>query len=197
MQQINDAVTGKLADAAYPPLTDGKILYGRSEQFSQSAPSRIIFTRTKSSFIWGTRNVYSRSLEAYGTERKEQNASRSIAQKNMSFEVRCWGADPSRDLVANDDITEALVQAVIASIHELACGSYEVGDGAYTNSTFASSQIMLEGTEFVFPVTLYAPVTTTLVPYDPEIRYAPPGTSANTSDYLTTPFGTETGCEGN
>lgn len=197
MQQINDAVTGKLAASGYPALTDGHILYGRSEQFSQSAPSRIIFTRTTSNFIYGTRNVYSRSLQAYGTERREQNASKAIAQKSIKFEVRCWGADPSRDLVANDDITEALVDAVVSSIHNLACGSYEVGDGSYTNSTFASSQIMLEGTEFVFPVTLYRPVLEVLVPYDPERRYAPLDTSAEIKDYLTTPLGTDTGCEGN
>jgi hypothetical protein len=197
MQQINDAVTGKLAAAAYPPLTDGKILYGRSEQFSQSAPSRIIFTRTTSDFVYGTRNVYSRSLQANGQERREQNASRTIAQKTIRFEVRCWGADPSRDLVANDDITEALVDAVVSSIHNLACGSYEIGAGAYTNSTFSSSQIMLEGTEFVFPVSLYRPVLEVLVPYDPEIRYAPSGTSGGIQDYLTTPLGTEAGCEGN
>lgn len=197
MQQINDAVTGKLAAAAYPPLTDGKILYGRSEQFSQSAPSRIIFTRTSSTFIYGTRNAPSRSTQAYGTERKEQLGSKSVAQKSIRFEVRCWGADPSRDLIANDDITEALVDAVVASIHQLACGAYEIGDGSFTNSTFSSSQIMLEGTEFVFPVTLYRPVLETLIPYDPETRYAPADTSMAAQDFLTTPFGTDTGCEGN
>ena len=197
MQQINDAVVGKLADAAYPPLTDGRILYGRSEQFSQSAPSRIIFTRTTSTFIAGTRNVVSRSMQAYGSERKEQLGSKAIAQKSIRFEVRCWGADPSRDLIANDDITEALVDAVVSSIHHLACGSYEIGDGVFTNSTFSSSQIMLEGTEFVFPVTLYRPVLETLVPYDPERRYAPSDTSMDAEDYLTTPNGTSPGCEGN
>ena len=200
IDKINTAVTGKLSDGGYPALTDGRILYGRPEQFANSSPSRIIFTRTSSSFIYGTRNVQSRSLTGYGSERKEQNAMRAVAQKTIKFEVRCWGADHNRasgDMIANDDLTEALVDAVVSSVHHLACGSYEIGDGSFTNSTFSSSQILLEGTEFVFPVTLYRPVLEDLVAYDPAINYAPSDTAMNVTDYLTTPNGTSPGCEGN
>ncbi len=142
------------------------------------------------------RDIYSRETGNTQTERRQQNSMRAIAQKAASFEVRCWGADPSGLPVDNDDITEALVDAVVASIQSLAVGSFSIEDGSFTSSTFQSSQIMVDGSECVFGVTLLRPVLATLVPYDAVFQHAPSGVVADITDALTISTGdSEAGCE--
>jgi hypothetical protein len=195
MATISDDVINRLSESGYPPLTDGKVLYGRLEQFAQSAPSRIIFTGVSSSFTWTTRNVYSRSLVNNGEERKQQLSNAAIAEEQLRFEVRCWGADASGLAIDNDDVTRALVHAVIASIHSMAVGSYAIENGSFTSATFQSAQQMVSGSEYVFGATLLAPVLKTLIPYDKSYSHAPTGVESNVSDFLTTNTGTEPGCE--
>jgi hypothetical protein len=142
------------------------------------------------------RDIYSRSLEGNGSERKQQASMRAIAQKEIKFEVRCWGADPSGIPIDNDDVTEALVDAVVASVQSLAVGSFSIEDGSFTSSTFESAQLMVDGSEFVFGVNLLRPVLTTLAPYNSTRSHAPSDVSPDITDSMTISTGqNQAGCE--
>jgi hypothetical protein len=199
--KLSDEVVARLAAASYPPLAvdasgnAGRILIGRAAQFEQAAPPRIIFVPTSSAF--GTRDIYSRAQTYNASERREQNAQRAIAQEAITFEVRVWGqADPPEP--TNDfDITRSIYHCVRAVVHDLCPGAYELGaKGEWTDATFSSSQLARAGREFVFDVTLFTPVLTSLLPYDVVRQYAPAGVAPIITDGLQIPTGVspELGC---
>ena len=162
---ISDEVVSRLAAKGYPPLVDGRILYGRSEQFGSSAPPRIIFTWMGSTY--STRDYYSPEQQPFGTERKAQYAAKPIAQDAVEFEVRCWGRGDGSQ-IDDDDMTRTLAHAVIVSVQSLAPGSRVVdGSGRVTTATFAASQQARAGSELVFGVTLLTPVLRDILPYAP------------------------------
>lgn len=196
---ISSDVVAKLAAASYPPLTDGKILVGRAEQYAQSAPSRIIFTPMGSKFA--QRDIYSKATALDAAERKRQAVQRAIAQEAFNFEVRCWGAavpvapfDPCDDF----DVTRALYHQIRATVHDVAPGSYLLDEaGKWTDATFDSSQVIRYGREFVFGLTFFTPVLESLLPYDRTRQYAPDDTVATPTSILQLPTGaSNVGCTG-
>jgi len=194
VERISDEVVDRLADAGYPPLTDGRILFGLAAVHENSRPPRIIMEPVGSAF--SMRDIYSASAVAATQERREQNAQRAIEQEAMQFAVRFWGAAdpdaPDYDPVDDYDVTRALYHCFIAAVQKLAAGSFTINDtGKYTTGT---EHVRL-GREFVRGLTLYTPVLTSLLPYDRARQYAPDDVVANSTDNLVIPTGqSETAC---
>ncbi len=183
---INADVVASLAAAEFPPLTDGRILWGRSAQFGQSAPPRIIMTLLGSDFA--APDVADRGDAA---ERRALNAQRSIANEDLNFEVRCWGASSPPDPIDDIDVTRALYHAVRQALMRLAPGAYTIeASGKFTDATFAGSQIVRNGREYVFGLTIHGNVLGKLQ------QYAPRGVgSGSNTVHLSTPNGASEGVQ--
>lgn len=190
---ISSDVVASLAAANYPPLTDSKILLGRQYQYEQSAPPRIIFTPVKSDFP--AKDVYNRSSVGgggYSAEQLAQNRNPSILTDMLTFEVRCWGADPSGDPDIDFDYTQALYQQVIRTCDKLARGTYTITGGSWTDAKFSSAQLIRDGREFVFNLTFGTPIQLFLEP----LPLAPDNVAPGVTDALKLPDGSEEpGCE--
>ena len=207
---ISEDVVAKLAAASYPPLTPdasgvaGKILVGTAANFENTSPPRIIFEPKGSKF--STAEYASASHTLSTLERRNQNALRTIAAEDLSFDVRCWGAAGTSDPVDDYDVTRALYHQVRASLQALMPGSFELEE---TGKFTVSSNVNRDGREFVFGVTFFTPVMSDLVPYAVPNRtaaqistvvenlYAPAGVAAVGTDHLILPDGSgssEPGC---
>lgn len=161
-----DVIAG-LAKGGWPPLVNGKIMLGRQHQFEQSRPPRIVMIPTKNPFAG--KDTYDASLVGGSRpDTRKQRANPSIRTDFKTFEVRCWGASPTKDRSLDYDFTEALYEQVIRSAHNVATGTYEVSDGEWTDET----QLVQDGREFVFEIVIGTPVTRYPVP----LQYAPEGT---------------------
>jgi hypothetical protein len=161
---ISDAVNEALTAANYPSLVNGKILLGDQHVFEQSAPPRIIFTPTSSSF--GPVNPASTWTAASFSERQRELIQQPVASEDITFEVRCWGAsfDEGSDMSdASYDQTQALYQAVIFSSDKIARGVYQLDGGKWTDTTHINKL----GREFVFNLTFSTPILDHLLPYAP------------------------------
>lgn len=193
---ISDAVVAALAEASYPALTDGAILLGRQFQFEQSAPPRIIFTPTKSTFP--AKDIYGPSpitrSGPYTAQELAQIRNESIRSEFITFEVRCWGVSPDQNPALDFDYTQALYQQVIRTVNEIAYGSYELSGGEWTDSKFTSGQLIRDGREFVFNLTLFTPIQKRLT----ALPLAPDNVEPQNTTKLELPTGEiETGCQGN
>jgi len=183
---ISSSVVAGLAAAGYPALTDGAILLGRQYQYEGSAPPRIVFIPTSSDF--SAKDVYARQ----GVPTAAQLTNRSILSDVISFEVRCWGSSPSGDPSQDYDYTQALYQQVIRSVNELTYGSYVCGRGTWTDGRLNDSQLIRDGREFVFTVTLSTPVLERIE----ALPFAPPDVAPGVTDTLVLSNGQSgPGCE--
>lgn len=211
IEAISDDVVAALADAGYPPLTPGPdgsagaILVGTAALYEQSSPPRIIFEPVGSKFK--AAEYASASSELTTLERRNQKVLRTIAAEDISFDVRCWGAAGTGYPVDDYDVTRALYHQVRASLQKLMPGAFEIEEsGAFTKST----NVAVDGREFVFGVTFFTPILGALVPYGLPNRtpaeiatvvagiYAPPGTHAVGTDRMVLPDGSgssEPGCD--
>lgn len=182
---ISTDVVTALAAAGYPvlnPLQDGsagKILLGRQRQFEQAAPNRIIFVPMGSSF--GPKGPASASVvaanQAYSPEALAQIRQRSILTEFLNFEVRVWGN--GTDVDNSFDLTQTYYQQVIRSVHNLCAGVYEATPGIWTDSRIQSSQLVVDGKEFVFGLKFATPVLDVL------LQFAPSGVVPDITDTLT------------
>jgi len=208
---ISEDVVAALAAANYPPLTPdasgnaGKILVGSAAIYEMTAPPRIIFEPMGSKF--GTAEYASASASLSTTERRNQNALRTIAAEDIEFTVRCWGAAGTGDPVDDYDVTRALYHQVRASLQSLMPGAFSIeSSGKFT----VSSNVNRSGREYVFGVTFLTPVMGDLVPYAIANRtaaarativeglYAPSDVAAVGTDRLILPDGSgssEPGCD--
>ncbi len=201
---ISSQVVLRLAASGYPPLTDGRILLGRQEQYASAAPPRIIFTPTES--VFSAVNVYSRQPGS-GPEARAQRAQRSIQTESVRFEVACWGAADSDDPVTvrdeDYDVTQALYHAVLqacaapplddntkpAVLGPFTAGGVELDGGKWIDATFASAQATAYGRAFTFGLSVATPVLDRL------LAYAPAGVHADPKTYFQAPDGTSNqGC---
>jgi hypothetical protein len=194
---ISNDVVAKLATAGYPPLTDGRILMGRQHDAESSAPPRIIMTPVSSDFtekrVTSRSNVNTGSPRQYSTEQLAENAQRSIGTEVIVFEVRAWGTATPPNADQDFDITQALYQQVIASVHLLTAGSYGLSKGQWTDSKGAgATQLVRFGREFVFGISFQTPVL------DQLLSFAPTNVKANPTTYLQPLDGSspEVGCTG-
>lgn len=190
---ISNEVVSQLATAGYPALTDGSILLGRQFQFEESAPPRIIFTPASSDFPM--KDVYNASPSAngraYTAEQLAQIRNPAFRTDRITFEVRCWGVSPDQDPIDDFDYTQTLYQSVIRVVHELTNGSYEIGKGNWTDATFSAGQIVRDGREFVFSLTLDTPILSRLE----AMPAAPNDTRAQNTTNLELPTGqSNVGC---
>lgn len=181
---ISADVVASLVIANYPPLVDGAILLGRQFQFEQSSPPRIIFIPTKSSFTMKDAATTAR-VGGYTAEQILQIRNRPIMSDNVTFEIRCWGVDPTNDPGLDFNYTQALYQQVLRTIQNIATGVFEISDGEWTDSKFSSGQLIREGREFVFKATFGTPIQALLEPLLP----APDDVAAGESVYLELPNG--------
>lgn len=209
---ISEDVVAALAAGGYPPLTPdasgnaGKILVGTAELYEASSAPRIIFQPV--GFKLSTGGEYGSASATLDTlERTNQRALRTIANKDVTFLCRCWGAAGTSDPVDDYDVTEALVDQVIASLEKLLPGAHSIeGAGNYT----PGSNINRHGREATFSVTIFRPVLDALAPYGLANRtaeqiadvvdplYAPGDVVAVGTDRLVLPDGSggsEPGCE--
>jgi hypothetical protein len=211
IEALSNDVVSALAAASYPPLapradgTAGAILVGTAANFEQAAPPRIIFEPVGSKFKAADYASASAALDT--TERRNQKALRTIAAEDISFDVRCWGAAGTGYPVDDYDVTRALYHQVRASLQKLLPGAFAIEEsGAFTKST----NVAVDGREFVFGVTFFTPIMGALVPYGLPNRtaaqiatvvehgYAPPDVVAVGTDRMVLPDGsgtTEPGCD--
>jgi len=162
---ISDDVVASLAAAGYPALTDGAILLGGQHLFEQSAPPRIVFVPTRSTF--GPRDP-SNPAQVSGANLSEQQAQqlqRPIGTELVTFGVHVWGQGATIDF--DYDITQALYQQVMISLHNLAEGCYKIGPGEWTSGKPSSTQVGRAGQEFVFGLEIATPVLDALLAYAP------------------------------
>jgi hypothetical protein len=207
---ISDDVVSALAAAGYPALTqdaagnEGRILVGTAALYENVSAPRIIFEPIGSKFKGA--EYASNSTTIGTTERRNQNALRTVAAEDVMFNVRCWGASPTGDATDDYDVTRALYHQIRASLQSLIPGAFEIEEsGKYTTS----ANVNRSGREFVFGLTLFTPVLSGLVPYGAsngtpadiaaivETLYAPPGVAGVGADFLVLPDGsgsTEPGC---
>jgi hypothetical protein len=128
-----------------------------------------------------------------GAPTAAQLTNRSILSDVISFEVRCWGSSPSGDPSQDYDYTQALYQQVIRSVNELTYGSYVCGRGTWTDGRLNDSQLIRDGREFVFTVTLSTPVLERIE----ALPFAPPNVAPGVTDTLVLSNGQSgPGCEG-
>ena len=185
---INDVLVAELLAGGYPALTPdqsgnpGKILVGTASAFEQSSPPRIILEPLGSDFSTG--EYYSSSTEIWTEERRRQIATRALASEHMKFACRCWGAADTGNPVDDYDLTRALYHAMRIALHNTMPGSYEIDEsGKYTTG----SNVIRNGREFVFGLTIMSPILETLQPYDRATRFAPNGVTAVIEDFMTVP----------
>ncbi len=166
---ISEDVKASLAAAGYPPLVDGKILFGQAAVYQQSTGPRIVFEPIGSAF--SVRAPQSASAVLSTDERSKQHGLRAIATEAIFFDVHCWGSSAnSGDPVDDFDLARGLYHAVRASIHKKMPGAYNIDEsGKWSNQT----DLMLDGQEFVFRVTFLTPVLGSLLPYDRTRLFAP------------------------
>lgn len=196
---LSARLVANLAAKGYPALAAGKIQLGRARQQEIWAPPRIMMVPVRSA--WGGAQAYSRQPQQSSAENKAQRAQRSIATELISFEVRCWGAQPDRvtspETVPDDDydftqtLYHAFIQAACAPTDDgdpailgpLTSGGVELSPGAWTDATHQSAQVLLAGREFVFGLQASIPVTDSLA------TFAPSDVTQQTNTFLTTPNG--------
>lgn len=157
---ISTHVVAALLEGGYPALTDGAILLGRQYVAEASAPPRIVFVPMGASF--SAKDIYSNT----GLPSASQTANPSLATDTINFEVHCWGASLNQNPEDDFDYTEVLYQQVIRSVSTIARGSCAFTNGTYTNSKANAGQMVRDGDEFVFGVTLQRPITSRVLPFE-------------------------------
>lgn len=170
---VSDSVVAALAVAGYPPLTPdasgnaGKILVGTAALFEQVSAPRIIFEPLGSKF---SGSEYASSSATLGTtERRRQNAMRTVAAEDVMFGVRVWGAAGTGDPVDDYDVTRGIYHQIRSSLQACLPGAFAIDDsGKYT----VGSNVVLHGREFVFGVTIFTPILSALMPYE-LVNYTP------------------------
>lgn len=182
---ISAHVVAALLEGGYPALTDGRILLGRQYVAEGSAPPRIVFVPMSAAF--SAKDTYSST----GLPSAAQTANPSLATDTISFEVHCWGAAPDQDPDDDFDYTEVLYQQVIRSVSHIARGACKFTNGSYTNSKANAGQMVRDGDEFVFGVTLDRPITTRVVPFE----RAPSDVAPEITDTFTSQGLSGPGCE--
>lgn len=182
---ISAHVVASLLEAGYPALTDGAILLGRQYVAEGSAPPRIVFVPMGAAF--SAKDTYSGT----GLPSAAQTANPSLATDTINFEVHCWGAALDQNPDDDFDFTEVLYQQVIRSTSIIARGSCTFGNGTYTNSRVNAGQMVRDGDEFVFNLSLQRPITSRVLPFERTTGAVPGITDTFTSQGLSGP-----GCEG-
>jgi hypothetical protein len=163
-----NVVTG-LAAAGYPALVDGAILIGGQHVYEHSSAPRIVFVPAASTF--GVRDPASPSRVS-GADIAEQQAQwlqHPIASEMITFEVHCWGAATTGNPDDDYDVTQALYQQILMSLHLLCEGCYRILPGKWTSGTAQGTQLGKLGQEFVFGVEFSTPVLGELLAFAPGI----------------------------
>lgn len=163
---VSDDVVQALASAGYPALTPnqsggaGRILVGPAAAFEQTSPPRIIFEPKGSKFVAAEYASASANLDTL--ERQNQIAARTIAGEDIAFDVHCWGAAGTGNMVDDYDVTRALYHQVRASLQSLMPGAFEIEE---SGKFVVTSNVVRHGVAFVFGVTFLTPVLDALMPY--------------------------------
>lgn len=191
---ISDDVVAKLFAAGATPLVDEKILIGRQHIYEMSSPPRVVFIPISSTY--GPRGMYNRSVVsgAPSSEMTLQTLERSILTETTHFEVHVWGIASPPDPEGGDfDATQVLYQQVIASTHLLACGSYKIENGKWTDQAPSASQMIKAGHEYVFMLSLDTPIldqpAAVAGNLGPPLGNVPNGTKSNSTVILELPDG--------
>jgi hypothetical protein len=167
---ISADVVSRLAAAGYPALTDGSILIGRQHVDEESAPPRIVFVPSSSSFTIGEPyGVFVGSTrQAPSPDMFRQWQQRPIHTERLRFEVHVWGAASPPDPNGGDfDATQALYQTLIESLWNTAQTAYELGEGVWADQQRGQAQLQKLGHEFVLEITIDTPVLDALLGYAP------------------------------
>ena len=118
-------------------------------------------------------------------------AARAIYTEWHSFEVHCWGASSTSgvltpDVSADYDATQQLYQQVISSTQALAAGVNMPSSGAWFDADDGATIVDVLGHKVRFLLEIATPLLAEpMVPAaGASVQYAPPGTTANPTNYL-------------
>ncbi len=190
ISEISNDVVAMLAAGGYPALVDGGIVVGTAAEFEQTAPPRIIFDPSPGSKFHAPE--YYSADQDFTTERRVQNALRTIAGEDVTFDVHCWGAASTGVVVDDYDVTRSLYHAVRAVLQKRLAGEHQIDStGKYRTGT----NLVRLGRWYTFGVTIFTPIIDTLQPYDRANAYASDAVVPAGADYIKLPTGeTEAGC---
>jgi hypothetical protein len=180
-------------------LAGGKILIGNPNLIQHQAPPRIVFVPKGCKWegggppaLGGTDNVS--GFPSAG--RIAQQRARALRTEIILFEVHAWGLQPGtydpNQPELDFDATQVLYQTLIQSVHNLAVGTYGLGDGKWTSAKLSTTQLDVLGQEFIFDLSFRTPVQDLPAPLVPH------GTAPATTTKLSPASGgtPETGCTG-
>lgn len=163
-----------------PALSDGGIVFGPAAPPENQAAPRVIFEPATVRFgpveTSLLSNVIAGSETAYKTDLIAAWQSRNLGTAWVGFKVTCWGiADTTVGSaptpLADFDATDALMRAVIRSLHQCAPGANVETNGKYSMAT-GDAALMRSGWVVTFTVEIPTPIV------DYPLSYVPAGTTA-------------------
>lgn len=159
-------------------LTDGRIQIGKFQMHTMSAPPRIVFVPTGSSF--GPRSVSNRSNVSTNMtiEQKLQTQARSLGTEYVKFNVYVWGQGNPDDYETDFDVVQVLYQQVIRSAYLMSTGNVTFGEGTFLEMESDTSQLAKDGRAYTFDLTIGTPIIDKVLPL------VQPGTVASSGVYL-------------
>ena len=153
------------------PLTDGRVLLGREYLKNRTSPSRIVMVPSRVAYMPANTmsNVAVPLLAGQPSGYRIRTLARPLAVERASYEVYCWGqhraADPERDFVA----TSYLAAVVVRAVQNIAMSSAHIdGVGDWTDQREDRPQILKAGHEYMFTMSIDAPVLDSSVQYPPD-----------------------------
>lgn len=185
MTAISTDLVAGLPVVSLPALTDGGIMFGPQASGDNQAPPRVVFEPATVRFgpvetsILST--VTAGSETAYKADLLAAWAARNLGTAWVGFRVTCWGiADTdtgsTQDPMSDFNATDALMRAVIRSLHQVAPGANVETNGKW-NMSPADAAYVRAGWVVTFSVEIPTPIT------DYPLTYVPVGTVAT----ITTP----------
>ena len=185
MTAISTDLVAGLPVMGLPALTEGGIQFGPTATGDNVAPPRVVFEPVTVRFgpveTSMLSNVTAGAETAYAADLIAAWASRNLGTAWVGFRVTCWGvADPVvgsvQDVMNDWNATDALMRAVIRSMHQVAPGANVETNGKFTMA-IAEASLMRAGWVVQFNVEIPTPIP------DYPLAYVPAGTVA----LITTP----------
>jgi hypothetical protein len=185
-----------------PPSVPGGVLATATATLVGGAVVGIVFTNYGSGYtsipnisFTGGGGTGAQAVAFLGPQKSALAAiqQRSVTTEVIHFEVHCWGQTyPHPNPDTDFDFTQALYQQVIASTHLLAVGAVEFTDLKFPDQMPTATQLVKDGHEAIFGISLKTPVLDALLPL------VPTGTVSQVNTYLEGSDGgsPEQGCTG-
>ena len=152
------------------PLTDGRVLLGREFLSNRTAPSRIVMVPSTVRYMPANTmsNVSPAFLPGQLTPTQIRALQRPLAVERQTYEIYCWGQALPADPVVDFNATSYLAGVVIRAIQNIAMSSCHIdGNGEWTDQREREPQRLKAGHEYMFTLSVDAPVLDSSVQYPP------------------------------